>query len=111
MELPQREQAFVPGEKIRDYLLSLTHPVGRAKAKFFRGLGYDETNMDLLEAELLRIARTEPVMRVDPTSFGTKYMIEGVLAMQPAGAATIRTVWIIETGLSTPRFVTAYPAD
>lgn len=111
MELPQREQAFVPPEKLRDYLLSLTHPVGRAKAKFFHSLGYDDEKIDLLEAELLRIARTEPVMRVESRGFGTKYMIEGVLARQPAGAATIRTIWIIETGLSAPRFVTAYPAD
>jgi hypothetical protein len=37
MKLPTRENAFVPPSKLKDYLLSETHVVGRSKAKFFRG--------------------------------------------------------------------------
>lgn len=39
MKLPRNREAIVPELKLTDYLLSETHPVGRAKAKFFRALG------------------------------------------------------------------------
>ncbi|TVQ42895.1 MAG: hypothetical protein EA370_00040 [Wenzhouxiangella sp.] len=39
--LPNPEQAVVDERKIRDYLLSPVHAVGRHKAQFFRALGYD----------------------------------------------------------------------
>jgi len=39
MKLPNSENAVVPPEKLRDYILSPVHPVGRFKSAFFRGLG------------------------------------------------------------------------
>ncbi len=35
MKLPNRERAILPRERIRDYLLSDSHPDGRHKAAFF----------------------------------------------------------------------------
>jgi hypothetical protein len=32
--------AIVPSDKLRDYLLSSTHPIGRYKSAVFRSLGY-----------------------------------------------------------------------
>src|SRR5262249_40607776 len=46
VELPNREQAYVPRKKLTDYLLSETHPEGRSKAIFFRGHGYNENYVD-----------------------------------------------------------------
>ena len=40
MQLPWHERAIVEPEKIRDYLLSRAHPVGRIKAAFFESLGF-----------------------------------------------------------------------
>ena len=40
MKLPRSLEAIVPERKLTGYLLSETHPVGRAKAKFFRALGF-----------------------------------------------------------------------
>jgi hypothetical protein len=42
VELPKPQGAVVDVEKVRDYLLSSTHPIGRLKAAFFTGLGYRE---------------------------------------------------------------------
>ncbi|MGH7599609.1 MAG: DUF6883 domain-containing protein [bacterium] len=42
MKLPNREKAYIPPSKLRDYLLSETHVVGRGKAKFFRMFGFKE---------------------------------------------------------------------
>jgi len=37
-------------------------------------------------------------------------LIEGVLEAPSGASPRIRTVWILETGETNPRFVTAYPA-
>jgi hypothetical protein len=47
---------------------------------------------------------------VVPSPHGIKYIIEGVLEAPSGAAPRIRTVWILETGETDPRFVTAYPA-
>jgi len=41
---------------------------------------------------------------------GVKYVMEGVLETPSGIAPRILTVWILETGETNPRFVTAYPA-
>lgn len=61
MQLPNRANAYIPPDKLMGYLLSETHAVGKSKAKFFRALGFDETNVRQLEQGLLAIARTEQV--------------------------------------------------
>jgi len=45
MRLPNGTNAYVPREKLVEYLLSETHAVGKSKARFFRGFGFDETNV------------------------------------------------------------------
>jgi hypothetical protein len=40
MPLPFLDRARIAPAKIRDYLLNAEHPVGRAKARFFTGLGF-----------------------------------------------------------------------
>jgi len=92
-----------------DYLLSDAHPVGRAKAKFFRAAGFDETNVVILQQCLITLAQTEEVKEVISSPHGTKYVIEGALSRPAGGLVHVRTVWIIEPGEDRPRFVTAYP--
>jgi hypothetical protein len=109
MRLSGAESAVVPIEKLTGYLLSLAHPVGRSKAVFFRSLGYDENNVELLVAGLTVIAADNEVAEIETTEFGIKYAVEGPL-VTPSGVTTIlRTVWIVRSGEVSPRFVTAYP--
>ncbi len=110
MRLPSSELAWVPREKLAGYLLSSAHPVGSAKARFFRGFGFNEQNLGLLEAGLLLVARTSEVAATTETPYGTKYEIDGDLETPLGRKVTIRTVWIIEAGEQNPRFVTAFPA-
>ncbi len=110
MKLPNASAARVDFEKIAGYLLSDVHPVGRTKAQFFRGLGFDARRPEELLAGLLGIARDEEVLEQGATAFGTKYVIDGVLE-GPAGASErVRTIWILERESAVPRLVTAYPA-
>ena len=109
MKLPNCEGAYIPASKLYGYLLSETHSVGRWKARFFRALGFDETNVNVLERHLMAIARSEDVQDVVPSAHGTKYVIEGWLQNPTGNPVQIRMVWIIETDQDNPRFVTAYP--
>lgn len=109
MKLPDREGAYVPRVKIRDYLLSETHPIGKSKAKFFRSLGFNEANDDLLKQELLRIVRMEDVKEAVSSEHGVKYIIDGTIQAPAGERVSVRTIWIVDKGQIHPRFVTAYP--
>jgi len=106
----QRESAFVEQSKLKDYLLSEDHIVGRTKAKFFRQYGYNESNIEVFEEALLKIARIEIVRKEIISLHGRKYIIDGVLKTPVNKDVIIRTVWIIDEGKDIARFVTAYPA-
>ena len=109
MELPNREDAYVPDAKLIEYLLSETHAVGRWKARFLGAVGFDKTNVAVLEQNLLDIAHDRDVSETISSPYGTKYIIEGTLETPTGNSLQVRTVWVIETGQDRPRFVTAYP--
>ncbi|GLI52684.1 DUF6883 domain-containing protein [Thermodesulfovibrio yellowstonii] len=109
MKLSNYEKALIDNEKILNYLLSETHPVGKFKAKFFRSLGFNANNADLLKNALLQIACDGTVTKAIDTPFGVKYIIEGFLPTPIGQTVNILTVWIIEKGEKILRFVTAYP--
>ncbi|MEO0352503.1 MAG: DUF6883 domain-containing protein [Cyanobacteria bacterium P01_A01_bin.15] len=54
-QLPNYAQTYIQPDKLTRYLLSEVHPVGKAKAKFFRGLGFNDGNVALLEKGLLNL--------------------------------------------------------
>jgi hypothetical protein len=108
--LPNSSKAVIAPEKLRDYLLSPIHPIGRYKALFFRTLGYDQTSWQQLETDLLSFASL-PAEPLESTEYGPKYAIIGPLTGLNGRVAEIVTVWIILAGTDVPRFVTAYPKD
>lgn len=109
MKLPNRHKAIIPREKLLNYLLSANHIVGRAKAKFFRNLGFDENNAKEFHKALSDIAGENEVQETKKSPFGIKYIIDGDLISPIGRKVRIRTVWIIENNHSIPRFVTAFP--
>ncbi len=100
---------LIPREKLTDYLLSTTHMVGRAKAKFFRQLGFDDDSIDRFEEELANIAKFGKILETIESSYGTKYIIDGTLDTPSGGKARLCTVWIEDQKKQFLRFVTAYP--
>ena len=109
LQLPNRINAFVQPSKLTEYLLLETHPDGGSKAKFFRALGFNETNLKLLESELLNVARKIPAREIIETVHGVKYVIVGSISTPVGKSVTILTVWIIDKGKIAPRLVTARP--
>lgn len=109
MKLPNAENVSIPREKLTKYILSETHPVGKFKAKLFRHIGFDETNISILQKELKEIARLQKVKDAQISHYGTKYIIDGEITSPSNTIIKVRTVWIIETEKTRPRFVTVYP--
>jgi hypothetical protein len=109
LQLPNRENAYIQPQKITGYLLSESHSVGKSKAKFLREVGFNETSVNLLEQELLTLARFQEVAESSSTSHGKKYVIVGLINTPFDRQVTVLTVWIIDAGEVNPRFVTARP--
>ena len=108
MKLPGVDRAVVNAEKIRDYLLSDAHPIGRFKAVFFAGLGYSLGDWRVLAADLRDHAVGYEASATESNEYGQKYEIQGTMA-GPAGKAVVVAVWIVLHGEDFPRFVTAFP--
>lgn len=108
-QLPYAESAFVPQEKILDYLLSEEHPFGRHKAKLFLRYGFTRENWQIFRDHLLRHGRTNPVVSVEPNPYGVRYIVEGVVETPSGRPLVLRTVWFIENESESPRLITAYP--
>lgn len=98
----------MPEAKVVDYLLNDRHPQGRAKAAFFRRLGFRAEEPEALRAELLRLAATTEMMET-ASIFGRKFAGGGEI-MGPGGrAARIVSVWMLANQARAPVLVTAYP--
>lgn len=109
--LPNHEKAFIDPTKIRDYVLSPVHPVGRFKAAFFRRLGYASDNWEQLARD---IKKQHLLLNADPiekTAYGQKYAIIGKITGPNGKSAILKTVWIFLHGGEAPRFVTIYPVE
>jgi hypothetical protein len=111
MKLPAADRAVIEAAKIRDYLLSTSHPVGRFKTQFFTGLGYTRANWRRLEADLRDLAVTGDAQLGQPSPYGQKYEIRGTLKGPSGKSAEVLTVWIILFGGDVPQFVTAFPGE
>lgn len=109
MKIPSGEHAQVSDEKVRDYLLSPEHPIGRYKAAFFSALGYRRDDAIRLQEDLKAVAASGEISWEDASPYGTKYMVRGTLISPMRRKAEIVTVWIVLVSESVPRFVTAYP--
>jgi hypothetical protein len=109
--LPNAECAIVEEAKVRDYLLSLEHPVGRSKAQFFMRLGFARDRWRELQEALLELAQTGEAEPGPTTEFGQKYAVRGMIETPTGRTAIIRSAWIILNGEDAPRFVTAFPEN
>lgn len=96
----------MPRKKLTEYLVSTSSP----KGKLFRKWGFDESNIEILEAALLKIAHTRKVVSSEPSSdkSGINYAVDGKISLPIGGTIIIKTIWYIING-EVPIFVTAYP--
>jgi hypothetical protein len=103
------DEAVIPLEKLRDYILSPTHPDGRGKAAFLGRLGYHQADWRRLEADLRRQILTREARSAAQSPWGLKYEILGPLTGPNGTTAWVRSIWIVPAGETTPRLVTLIP--
>jgi hypothetical protein len=109
--IPNADRATIDPAKLRDYLLSASHPIGRFKARFFTALGFTPDHWEEL-GEALRIQHlTQDGQPAGTTDRGQKYTIRAMLSGPTGQSALVVSVWFIPVGGQVPRFVTAYPGD
>lgn len=109
MKLPKAERCKVDEGKIREYLLNPSHPVGRSKAQFFLGMGFQPDAWQLLANALRQHGLSGGVVSSRETKFGTLYVVEGPLHSVGGSERDIYTVWQLDRGAVAPKLVTAYP--
>jgi hypothetical protein len=109
MKLPNAAKAIVDERKVREYLLSPSHPVGRFKAKFFGGIGFPpEAWLEFVSA-LQGLASRGEAQLVEESEYGQKFVVRGQISGSGARPAEVESVWIVRAGDDTPRLVTVYP--
>jgi hypothetical protein len=109
VRLPGGEQAIIDPDKLRDYVLSRVHPVGRFKAAFFASLGYEINNWQDLDRVLRTAAGQGEAEPDERSTYGQKYRIRSMLQGPAGRSAEIVSVWIILHDETAPRLVTVMP--
>jgi hypothetical protein len=109
VRLPNSDRGIVDDAKVRDYLLSSSHPVGRFKSAFFTTLGFSPHDWPALRDALLAFARTADATPGKPSPFGPKFEIRAILVGPSGRQAPVVTIWMIPDGQDFAHFVTAFP--
>lgn len=109
MKLPNSEKAAIDERKVREYLLSTSHPVGRFKARFFASIGFGPGNWQVLAKAIVLVAATGDAELVQDNEYGRKYLVPGLLTGPEGRSADVVSIWIVRAGSDTPRLVTVYP--
>jgi hypothetical protein len=111
MGLPNGHGATIDAEKVRDYLLSFEHPVGRFKARLFHAFGYGRDDWPRLQRDLSTAVRSGVARPGQASPYGRKWEVHGTLHGPSGASVGIVTVWIVRNGEEHPRFVTAFPEE
>jgi hypothetical protein len=111
LKLPNYEQAIVSQKKITKYLLSLTHPDGKSKAKFFLRFGFTENDWETMAIALINHATHHELAKIEESPFGMRYVVEGILITPDGRNPEVRSIWFIATGDNVPKLVSAYPLE
>lgn len=111
MKLPSADRAIVEDAKIRDYLLSPAHPVGRFKARVFAAAGYRQNAWQRLRDDLLALAVVLDVIVSEDQRHGQRFVGQGELPGTVGRPLPVVTVWLIPSEGSAPRLITVYPGS
>lgn len=111
MQVPNANQAIVAPEKIVRYLLVSEHPQNQGKAAFFSRFGFTQERWGVLAAAFAEHVRTHEIEQSIPEVGRTKYTVVGPLRTPDGRSPLVRTIWQVDVGTPSPRFITAYPQE
>ena len=107
MKLPHGDQAIVTDDKLYGYLLNREHPTQPGHAILFeRLLGLTPEGGERLREVLLDAAANRPATEGQISGFGRKFQVAFPMT-GPRGTYSVLSVWLIRTGETRPRLITA----
>jgi hypothetical protein len=109
VQLPGAENAVVPENKVRNYLLSFSHLEGRSKARFFGDYGFSDSNWLAFASALKNHAIHQEAGLSKQNAYGMFYNVDGPLMTPDGRNPEIRSIWLLEDGSFIPKLITAYP--
>jgi hypothetical protein len=106
--LPHGDEAILDIRKIHDYCLNRSHPRGRHKARVFRqALDLQRSDAAWLRDILLEAARSSEASQVAMDAWGAQWRVDATVTRHEK-SAVVRTLWILRTDETVPRFVTCW---
>jgi hypothetical protein len=105
---PEFLSAIVDDAKLSDYLFDATHYDGWPKGRFLILAGFNENDSNAVRAALITQAMESDVVTT-ATPYGMKYECDGPIVSPSGSTRLIRSVWQIDAGTATIRFVTFKP--
>ena len=102
-------RATVAPNKLTEYLLSIEHKDGKAKAKFLMQFGFNPSKPEILKDALLLHVLTRPVVVSKTSIHGEVTTVKCEIESPDGRNPCIQTVWIINHGETSPKFVTLIP--
>ncbi len=107
--LPRAAGAKIREDKLREYVLSPTHPTGRHKARVFESaLGITASDWALLRDQILELVATRPVTAIRPKPpYGIEYEVRIDVDGINGQTHPVITGWLV-AGEEPPRLLTAY---
>lgn len=106
--LPRGDEAILDIRKIEDYCLNASHPRGRHKARVFReALELQRGDATWLRDVLLESAGSAEASPIAVDPWGAHWRLDATIRRH-GKSAVVRTIWIVRTGESAPRFVTCW---
>jgi hypothetical protein len=99
----------VEATKVTGYLLSSDHPKGAPKAKFFKGVGFSDENVEEFVAALRTHAAQNKSADVVPHPYGVKTVIDCFMPTPSGKPYCIRSVWNDHQDGAPPKLITAHP--
>lgn len=108
MKVPFAERAEVSIRKLRGYCLNPLHDEGKHKARVFASaLGMTEVDAESLRELLLKAVQTQDAELGYSDAYGQRYVVDFEVKWR-GKHATIRSGWILEVGLESPRLTSCF---
>ena len=101
--LPNHKRAVIPDEKLVEYCLNPTHPVGKHKAIVFRTvLGFDQSNWQFLKEKVLEQLPYREAKVGKQDIYGTRYEVSLPISGPNGNIAVVIVTWIVKAGAECP---------
>ena len=106
--LPNADKAVLEIEKLRDYCLNKSHPVGKHKARVFQSvLGLNSSNAEELKNFILEKIKKSKAILSEIDKYGQRYTVD-IIFSKYGNETVIRTNWIIKIGTNYPSLTSCY---